>query len=47
MTGLVLSRGKDLPSGKNLADYINKKGRMDMLRFYADHKKFFPSAFIQ
>ena len=47
MVGPVLSRGMDVPSGKNLADYINKKGRMDMLRFYVHHKKFFPSAFLQ
>ena len=25
MVGPVLSRGKNLPSGKNLADYINKR----------------------
>lgn len=39
MVGPVLSPGKDLSSGKNRSDYINKKGRMDLLlRFYIDHK---------
>ena len=33
MVGPVVSRGKDLPSRKNLADYMNKKGRMELLRF--------------
>ena len=47
MLGPVLSIGKDLPSGKNLADYISEKGRMDLLRFYIDHRKYFPSASIK
>jgi hypothetical protein len=33
----VASKGKDLPSGKNLADYINERGRMQLLKFFADH----------
>ena len=44
--GPVLSRGKNLPSGKNLADYMNKQGRLDMLRFYLDHAKEFPTLFV-
>ncbi|KAL7555101.1 hypothetical protein ACHAWF_018713 [Thalassiosira exigua] len=42
MVGPVLSRGKDLLSEKNIADYINKEGRMDLLWFYSDHKNSFP-----
>jgi hypothetical protein len=33
IVGLVEENGKDLPSGKNLGDYINEKGRMDVLKF--------------
>lgn len=28
--------GKDRPSRKNLVDYISKKGRMNLLRFYIE-----------
>ena len=35
--------GKDLPSKKNLADYIDDDcGRIDLLKFFSDHKKRFP-----
>jgi hypothetical protein len=44
--GPVDERGRDLPSGKNLADYIDKHGRMDLLRFTSDHKSLFPSIAI-
>ena len=37
--GPVEENRNDLPSGKNLGDYINKKGRMDVLKFFEDHKK--------
>jgi hypothetical protein len=33
IVGPVEENGKDLPSGKNLGDYINEKGRMDVLKF--------------
>ena len=38
--------GKDLPSGKNLGDYIKEKGRMDVLKFFEDHKKCFPTLWV-
>ena len=47
VVGHVKKRGKDLPSGKNLADYVDKLGRFEMLKFYADHKTFFPVLWIQ
>ena len=43
IVGPVEDNGKDLPSGKNLGDYINEKGRMDVLKFFEDHKKYFPT----
>ena len=39
-------RGKDLPSKKNLADYIDERGRMDLVAFFRDHKKLFPTLWI-
>ena len=42
----VEENGKDLPSGNNLGDYIDSKGRMDVLQFYQDHKKYFPNFWI-
>jgi hypothetical protein len=42
----VVSNGKDLPSNKNIADYIAKDGRMDLLQFFGDHKKEFPTLWI-
>ena len=39
IVGPVEENRKDLPSGKNLGDYINEKGRMDVLKFFEDHKK--------
>ena len=39
--------GKDLPSGKNLFDYLCKvRGRMNILRFFNDHQKIFPILWI-
>ena len=37
--GPVKKRGKDLPSGFNIADYINKKGIFSLLTFFIDHKR--------
>ena len=45
--GPVKQRGQNLPSGKNLADYIDKLGRFEMLKFYSDHKAVFPVLWIQ
>jgi hypothetical protein len=43
----VVERGKDLPSGKNVADYLDARGRMDLLHFFSDHQnKMFPNLFI-
>jgi len=36
IVGPVEENGKDLPSGKNLGDYMNEKGRMDVLKFFED-----------
>ena len=44
--GPVAKRGKDLPPGKNLIDYIDKQGRMCLLRFFGDHKDRFPTMWI-
>ena len=44
--GPVAKRGKDLPSGKNLIDYIDKQGRMCLLRFFGDQKDRFPTMWI-
>ena len=42
----VSKRGSDLPSKKNLADYIDRNGRFDVLSFFGDHKRQFPTLFI-
>jgi hypothetical protein len=42
----VKEKGKDLPSGKNLGDYVDSKGRMDVLKFFQDHTKRFPNLWI-
>jgi hypothetical protein len=43
--GSLIDRGEDLPSKKNLADYLDKKGRIDLLEFFNDHKDRFPNLF--
>ena len=43
IVGPVEENGKDLPSGKKLGDYVNEKGRMDVLNFFEEHKKHFPT----
>lgn len=45
--GPVLFKGKDLPSGRNLVQYIDKRGRIDLLRFFIDHQFIFPTLFIK
>jgi hypothetical protein len=44
--GPVVQRGQNLPSGKNLADYIDKKGRINLLTFFGDHQTRFSNLFI-
>jgi hypothetical protein len=46
IVGPVQENGKDLPSGKNFGTYLNEKGRMDVLKFFENHKKFFPTSWI-
>lgn len=43
--GPVVKRRNDLPSNKNLADYIDGKGRFDFVKYLTDHKKRFPACF--
>ncbi len=46
IVGPVEENEKDLPSGINLGNYVDTKGRMDVLQFYKDHKKNFPNLWI-
>jgi hypothetical protein len=46
IVGPVKENGKDLTSGKNLGNYADTKGRMDVLQFYKDHKKDLPNLWI-
>ena len=46
IVGPVLSRGKYLPSGKNLADYIDCRGRIYLVHFVGDHTRYFPTMCI-
>jgi hypothetical protein len=46
LVGPILSRGKDLPSGKNIADYIECWGRVDVTKFALDHCTQFPTLWI-
>ena len=39
-------RGKDCPSGKNMAEYIDKSGYMDLFALFYDHNKFLPVLFL-
>ena len=41
--GKVIGKEEDLPSGKNHADYINKKGKHDIVQYFQDHAEAFPS----
>ena len=42
----MLSRGADLPSVKNQANYTDFRGRFEEVWFYTDHCKMFPTIFI-
>jgi hypothetical protein len=46
IVGPVEKNGKDLPLGKKLGIYVNEKGRMDVLKFFEEHKKYFPTLWI-
>lgn len=41
--GKVISKGENLPTGKNHADYINKSGKYDLVQYIQDHMEVFPS----
>jgi hypothetical protein len=38
--------GEDMFSRKNLADYIDERGRMQLLKFFGNHQKPFPTLWI-
>lgn len=42
----VKERGKNLPSEKNLADYIDKQDFFEMLHFHKNHAEFFNELWI-
>ncbi len=42
IVGPVEENGKDLLLGKIFGDYVNEKGRMNVLKFFEEHKKYFP-----
>jgi hypothetical protein len=46
IVGPVEENGKDLPSVKNLGAYVNEKGRMEVLKFFEEHKKYFLTLWI-
>ena len=38
LVGPILSKRKALSSGRNLVEYIDKRGRIDLLRFFIDRQ---------
>ena len=42
--GPVESHGSDLPSEKNIADYLDKRGQMCLLRFFSKYQTFFSAS---
>ena len=44
--GHVKSRENNWPSAKNMAEYIDKSGYMDLLALFDDHNKLFPILFL-
>jgi hypothetical protein len=46
MVGPVEERQKNLPSGHNLLEYIDIQGRIDVVQFFSDHSKVFPTLWI-
>lgn len=37
---------KNLPSGKNFVDYVDQRGRFDVLKFFSEHLKRFPTLWV-
>ncbi len=46
MVGPVQDKGKNLPSGHNLFDYIDIQRHIDIVRFFSDHSKVFPTLWV-
>ncbi len=46
MVGPVNQKGKSIPSGHNLFDYIDVQGCIDFVQFFNDHSKLFPTLWI-
>ncbi len=46
MVGPVNQKGKNIPSGHNLFDYIDVRGCIDFVQFFSDHRKLFPTLWI-
>jgi hypothetical protein len=44
--GKVVEKGKNLPSKKNLADYIDERGRIQLIALFRDHRKSFPTLWL-
>ena len=38
----VEEKGEDLPSGRNLANFFDKDGHFQYIKFWMDHKSYFP-----
>jgi hypothetical protein len=46
MVGPVDQKGKNIPSGHNLFDYIDVRGCIDFVQFFSDHSKLFLTLWI-
>ena len=46
LVGPVEEKGDNLPSGKNIADYVDERGRMNLLLFFEDHSSMFPTLWL-
>ncbi len=46
MVSPVDQKGKNLPSGHILFDYIDLQGCIDFVQFFSDHSKLFPTLWI-
>ncbi len=46
MIGPVEEKGKNIPSGHNLFDYIDIQCCIDAVRFFSDHSKVFPTLWM-
>ena len=43
VVGPVVDTGADLPSGRNLAKYFDRRGYMKLVEFFSEHKKAMPT----